>query len=389
MKITRITGIPIRVTMKSARLRTFSVAQKISWASNRQTTRPEDLSYCLLGILGVNMPLLYGEGTRAFTRLQEAVMKEGADPTIFAWPSSALPPHTAAEAWGGPLAPSPAAFRDAGKYKALDEEFLAGYGPWSVTNRGIRIEGLPMIKGSKAGALLREKNFVDEDKIYEVALIGCFCPSKDGHGTQLFGIALYKKGNIRYRLRTPESLILLDSGIKWSARVDCIMQLEPVVIWLDRTRRLQSPPETTWIIRELPEERYGFMISAICDGFFKDADFTPVFSLKDLGYNASRPSRHQAIIFLNNDTTERFFVVVRVDDPQPWITIKLNTTVEKLSDFLLSIDEPGVSGSANHPYVDQTSAFLQDGKQVLVSVVRGVRDGKRVSFVDTCIRERR
>jgi hypothetical protein len=28
------------------------------------------LAYCLLGIFGVNMPLLYGEGERAFLRLQ-------------------------------------------------------------------------------------------------------------------------------------------------------------------------------------------------------------------------------------------------------------------------------------------------------------------------------
>jgi len=63
-------------------------------ASNRQTTRPEDLSYCLLGLLEVHMPLLYGEGARAFIRLQEEVMKTGNDPTIFAWPSSAIEPGT-------------------------------------------------------------------------------------------------------------------------------------------------------------------------------------------------------------------------------------------------------------------------------------------------------
>ena len=47
-----------------------SVAQRMSWASERETTRKEDLAYCLLGIFGVNMPLLYGEGSKAFLRLQ-------------------------------------------------------------------------------------------------------------------------------------------------------------------------------------------------------------------------------------------------------------------------------------------------------------------------------
>lgn len=46
-------------------------AQKMQWASLRKTTRKEDRAYCLLGICGVNMPLLYGEGRqKAFVRLQ-------------------------------------------------------------------------------------------------------------------------------------------------------------------------------------------------------------------------------------------------------------------------------------------------------------------------------
>ncbi|KAK1997039.1 HET-domain-containing protein [Colletotrichum falcatum] len=44
----------------------FSVAEVMSWASARITTRLEDQAYCLLGLFGVNMPLLYGEGHKAF-----------------------------------------------------------------------------------------------------------------------------------------------------------------------------------------------------------------------------------------------------------------------------------------------------------------------------------
>ena len=47
-----------------------SISQRMSWASERETTRTEDLAYCLLGLFGVNMPLLYGEGSKAFLRLQ-------------------------------------------------------------------------------------------------------------------------------------------------------------------------------------------------------------------------------------------------------------------------------------------------------------------------------
>ena len=74
------TGIPsLAFTLSmTVRLRgAFSVAQKMSWASKRETTHTEDISYCLLGIKGVHMPLLYGEGANAFLRLQEEIMKVG------------------------------------------------------------------------------------------------------------------------------------------------------------------------------------------------------------------------------------------------------------------------------------------------------------------------
>jgi hypothetical protein len=63
----------------------LSVAQKMSWASKRETTREEDIAYCLLGIFGVSMPMLYGEGDYAFIRLQEEIIKNTNDHTIFAW----------------------------------------------------------------------------------------------------------------------------------------------------------------------------------------------------------------------------------------------------------------------------------------------------------------
>ena len=61
-----------------------SIAQKMSWAAGRQTTRIKDTAYCLLGLFGVNMPLLYGEGDKAFTRLQHEILKSSHDESIFA-----------------------------------------------------------------------------------------------------------------------------------------------------------------------------------------------------------------------------------------------------------------------------------------------------------------
>jgi hypothetical protein len=87
-----------------------SVAQRMSWAAGRETTRPEDEAYCLLGLFDVNMPLLYGEGRRAFFRLQTEIMKQTDDESIFAW--SYPVEQQLRTLFTGMLATSPEQFRD-------------------------------------------------------------------------------------------------------------------------------------------------------------------------------------------------------------------------------------------------------------------------------------
>ena len=62
-----------------------SVAQIMSWAANRRTRRAEDQAYSLVGLFGVYMEIRYGEKENAFQRLQEAIIKEYNDHSIFAW----------------------------------------------------------------------------------------------------------------------------------------------------------------------------------------------------------------------------------------------------------------------------------------------------------------
>ncbi|KAF1980723.1 HET-domain-containing protein [Aulographum hederae CBS 113979] len=107
--IARHTRIPIPILLNDDSVQLCSVAGRMSWAANRETTRLEDQAYSLLGIFGVNMPLLYGEGPKAFRRLQEEIIKRDNDLTIFAWDVADWNVH------GGYIsqslfAPSPAAF---------------------------------------------------------------------------------------------------------------------------------------------------------------------------------------------------------------------------------------------------------------------------------------
>ncbi|KAI2469138.1 heterokaryon incompatibility protein-domain-containing protein [Annulohypoxylon bovei var. microspora] len=81
-KVAHITGIDEDVLLGYTTLHSLNVALKMSWASHRTTRRVEDTAYCLLGILNVNMPLIYGEGDRAFKRLQEELIRQYEDYTI-------------------------------------------------------------------------------------------------------------------------------------------------------------------------------------------------------------------------------------------------------------------------------------------------------------------
>jgi hypothetical protein len=71
LHISNITGIAVKA-LQGTPMSQFSLDERISWASGRQTTVKEDEAYCLLGIFEVHMPLIYGEGRKnAFRRLRE------------------------------------------------------------------------------------------------------------------------------------------------------------------------------------------------------------------------------------------------------------------------------------------------------------------------------
>ncbi|KAI0531948.1 HET-domain-containing protein [Xylaria digitata] len=116
-----------------------SVSARISWAAHRETTREEDIAYCLLGIFEINMPLLYREGRRAFLCLQEEVIRVSNDQTIFCWN---FPIYSWRDVgWDSVLAPHPHVFSESGKYSP-DFSCSTSY---SLTNNGLEI-ALPAVR---------------------------------------------------------------------------------------------------------------------------------------------------------------------------------------------------------------------------------------------------
>jgi hypothetical protein len=83
--VSKATNIPLEYVSAHRAIRTATIAQRMSWAAHRSTTRIEDEAYCLLGIFGISMPLIYGEGSAAFIRLQEEILRRTTDQSLLAW----------------------------------------------------------------------------------------------------------------------------------------------------------------------------------------------------------------------------------------------------------------------------------------------------------------
>jgi hypothetical protein len=127
-------GIPKDVLVHTAGPSGFSVAQKMSWAANRQTKRIEDAAYSLMGLFDVNMPLLYGERDKAFVRLQEEILRSSNDQSIFAWKYR---PNDAVFWRKGLLASSPRLFWDAREVQSFGN--FGRSEPLVLTNAGIQV----------------------------------------------------------------------------------------------------------------------------------------------------------------------------------------------------------------------------------------------------------
>ncbi|KAF2429335.1 HET-domain-containing protein, partial [Tothia fuscella] len=134
--IADITGIDQDVLSGEADPLTFSVAIRMSWASKRETTRKEDVAYCLIGLFGVHMPLIYGERERAFIRLEEEIMKTTDDHSLFAWRADASLAH---QLEGGLLASSPLQFQDSHNIVPIINDNPDTQSPHFMTNKGISI----------------------------------------------------------------------------------------------------------------------------------------------------------------------------------------------------------------------------------------------------------
>ncbi|KAI1410624.1 HET-domain-containing protein [Hypoxylon sp. FL1857] len=121
-EIKDITGIPEAAITNKCRLDSYSVAQRMSWAAERETTHGEDMAYCLLGIFDiVDMQKLYGLGAvEAFRLLLKKIIERTNDMSIFGW--SDFEYSQSAENYNL-LARSPKAFARCGDFGNISKEW--------------------------------------------------------------------------------------------------------------------------------------------------------------------------------------------------------------------------------------------------------------------------
>ncbi|KAI7769765.1 hypothetical protein LZL87_003255 [Fusarium oxysporum] len=150
--IASITNIDTMYLSGKRNISRVSISKRMSWLANRKTTRTEDMAYCMLGIFDINMLPIYGEGKRAFFRLQEEIIRTCNDHTIFCWEWTDDVPKD----WASLLAPWPTVYEGSGEYEQLNSDRISVF---SMTNAGLSIR-LPVITAFGASHITVSSWFV-------------------------------------------------------------------------------------------------------------------------------------------------------------------------------------------------------------------------------------
>lgn len=195
----QITNIPGEILLKQKAIETISVAARMSWAARRQTTQEEDLAYCLMGIFNVNMPLLYGEGPKAFIRLQEEILRETRDDSLFAWCSTE---EAASEApYRGLFARSPQEFLEGADIEHFDADEAGAGSTTSMLGQGRVSLSCSVHPG-------------DNDRV--ILTLKCF----RGNLSNIQGIECVRIGNDYYLRSSPSQLFQCSLGPGTSITID-------------------------------------------------------------------------------------------------------------------------------------------------------------------------
>jgi hypothetical protein len=207
--VSKTTQIPQELLKKTpfSSLEDYTIAQRMTWAANRRTTKEEDMAYCLLGIFNITMATIPGEGPRAFERLQLEILRRSTDHSIFAWNwRSGFKGTSKNEAL---LAPHPSYFLTRDPVVPLREtraENARREHPFEMTNRGLQIR-LPILTDSTKPSGSKAR----------LALLNC-CFQNDKGKKERIALLVKEIDDGKARNKTPEYEIYFDAYGRKSAK---------------------------------------------------------------------------------------------------------------------------------------------------------------------------
>jgi hypothetical protein len=324
------TGIDQETLLDPTQLPSNSIARRMSWASNRNTTRLEDQAYSLLGLFDVSMPLLYGEGENAFLRLQEQIMKASDDQSLFAW---GLWPHMLSEDLkllsdtpsfrredsGGILARTVRDFRDS----ALVIPIRTGKpsSPYMITNKGLQIEIRIVDSAMQMGHV---NSF--HTKRLRIALLPC---TIQGSHHQCLGIALGEA-----------DVSDVVQRIQWTLRAEFSKRVATMVLPVDmmagaylRTVYVQESRSASWSPRQHDEsivlrtqsiQNSGYDIFRVIShgSYWDEKSHVIRLPISEVASSKSKEKWHMAIVvFLSRIDRRMFSILVRIHQLEKYSTI--------------------------------------------------------------------
>jgi len=307
-----------------------SVAQKMSWASARQTTRIEDRAYSLLGLFGVHMAPLYGEGENAFLRLQLEILSKIDDDSIFAWEGGHL------YGTSGLLAPSPNYFYDSHVYTSV---IVDGSRPHhSMTGKGVCVQFALMPSSQDDPAGVDGTNFL--------ALLNCTYNDSNAINTHnpqtLIALHLYvskvDKNWHRHSILVPVSITeeIRRNIANGSRRIIYVPQLSPSdERFLDGDISVPTKPlsdrgfeVTGRNTRNIPDS-WSERANLLAPGIYR-------YTLDKFDGNGSRAW----ITFRSREEwSQRFTLVLGVSSNRLWIDLMIPEASESIREIVDSVDE--------------------------------------------------
>ncbi|KAI6007490.1 hypothetical protein EDC04DRAFT_2781149 [Pisolithus marmoratus] len=159
--ISEITGIHEDALNYPERIPSFSIATRMSWAKDRTSTKPEDKVYALMGLFGVNLPILYGEGeTKTFLKLQNEILKTTDDQSIFAWRSASGTSASSEPHGSGLLADTSKCFANCRDVQQIPYDLWSEHCAKHICSRNVvnpQLDILPSCRGIQATLPVRQR----------------------------------------------------------------------------------------------------------------------------------------------------------------------------------------------------------------------------------------